>query len=142
MTFVEGVAQLLVASGLGTSGATATGLYSTSGTSVQVTERRDFGTPIVVLLQETGGLAFPFDVKEQQGFQVLIDASTISGARAKAFEIYEFLHDQIKLVVSGGAALWVRATTMPQAIPVGPGAGEAARHQFSVNFDALIVKEF
>lgn len=139
MSFVQSIGELLVASGVGTSGATGNGLYSTSGTSVQVDSRRDLGTPVVVLLQESGGIAFPLDHKEQQAFQVLVDASSISGARAKAREVYDLLHDKVRLVTSGGSALWIRATALPQAIPA--LEGEGVRFQFSVNFDALIVKE-
>lgn len=133
--FIDGVADVLVGSGIGT------GRYSTSGTSVQVNYRRDFGTDVTyVLLKQTGGQAFPHDAKELQSFQVLVDGSTLSGTRAKARAVFDQLHETIAEQISGGhKVLWLRAVTLPQAIPTGPAA-DGLRFQFSTNFDALLVK--
>lgn len=143
--FVDAVADLLVASGLGT------GRYSTSGTSIQVNLRRDFGVDLTyVLLSQTGGQSFPFALREHQNLQVLVDAPTVSGARAKAREIYDFLHDRAAFAITlagvsgadaGHRIMWLRSTTgPPQAIPIGPGGGEADRYQFSTNFEAFLLR--
>lgn len=116
------------------------GFYLTSGVSLQVNHRREVEDPdvTIVLLSQTGGLAFPHKEKEQQGMQVLVDARTHSLAQSKAREIYEFWEETVAKVISGGhQVLWVRAIAPPQAIPNGPGD---RRFQFSVNFDAMIVK--
>ncbi len=136
--FIEGVADDLIASGIGT------GRYSTSGVSVQVNYRRDTGAPTVLLLSQAGGLAFPLDHKEQQGFQVLVDSIDVVSAQTVARQVFDQLHDrnaECIPAVSGHMVLWIRATTLPQPIPVGPFGGQAEHVQYSVNFDALLVKE-
>lgn len=136
--FIEGVADDLVASGVGTA------RYSTSGVSVQVNYRRDTGAPTVLLLTQTGGLTFPWDFKEQQGFQVLVDSTDVVSAQTVARQVYDQLNERTAEcfpAVSGHMVLWLRATTLPQAIPVGPTGDQAEHFQFSVNFDALIIKE-
>lgn len=131
--FVDAVADLLVASGIGSR-------YSTSGTSVQVNYRRDTGAPIVVLLMQQGGLSHPFNYKENYAVQCLVDGTTISGARDTARQVFDLLHEVVAAEVSGHQVLWMRAIAPPQAIPVGAGGSEHERYQFSVNFDALLVK--
>ncbi len=131
--FIDVMADMLVASGVGAR-------YATSGTSIQVNYRRETGAPIVVFLLQQGGLAFPFDYKEQYAVQCLVDGTTISGARDKARQVFDLLHETVATEVSGHQVLWLRAIAPPQAIPVGPGGGEHERYQFSVNFDALLVK--
>jgi hypothetical protein len=134
---ISGLANELVGAGIGT------GIYSTSGTSVQINFRRDMGLAIThVLLTQTGGQSFPHKAKEQQGIQVLVDAPTLSGAQSTARAIYELWEEVIATQISGGhEILWLRAIAPPQALPTGPGGTEKERFQFSVNFDALIVKE-
>lgn len=133
--FVSAAANLLVSGGVGT-------LYATSGTSVQMNVRRDTGAETVVLLSQTGGLAFPHDAKEQYAFQVMVDSTTISGARTTARAVFDLLHERVAEEIGGHDVLWLRAVTLPQAIPMGPSGGpDKERFQFSVNFDALLVKE-
>ncbi len=128
--FVDSVADYMVLSGVGAR-------YATSGTSIQVTVRRDIGATTVVLVTPQGGLAFPKKQTEQQAFQVLVDSDTISGARVKAREVFDLLHDVHAVILpSGHEVLWMRAVALPQAIPNGPGRGEI--FQFSVNFDAVL----
>jgi hypothetical protein len=122
-----------VASGVGSR-------YSTSGVSIQVNFRRDTGAPTVVLLMQQGGLAFPFDYKEQYAVQCLVDSTTISGARTVSRQVFDILHETVATEISGHQVLWMRAIAPPQAIPEGPGGEEHERYQFSVNFDALLVK--
>lgn len=133
--FIDAVADDLVASGVGAR-------YATSGVSIQVNYRRA-SAPHVVLLSQTGGLAFPHDAKEQQGIQVLVDSIDLVSAQTIARQVYEQLHERIATATfSGFEVLWMRATSgPPQAIPVGPAGGQPERFQFSVNFDALLVKE-
>lgn len=132
--FVKRVAEDLVASGIGT------GLYSTSGVSVQVNYRRDLGTDHVVLLTQTGGVAFAWNFKEQQAFQVLVDSVDLVSAQTLARQVFDQLHERTATCFSGYEVLWLRAVAPPQAIPVGPQADQPSRFQFSVNFDALLVK--
>lgn len=133
---IDGLAQELVGSGI------CTGLFSTSGTSAQVNFRREMGADVIhVVLQQTGGESFPHKAKEVQGIQVLVDGPTLSGTRAKARQVYEFWEEMVANVISGGhQILWIRAIAPPQAVPTGPDQS-AERFQFSVNFDALVVKE-
>lgn len=143
--FIDAIADWLVASGLGT------GRYSTSGVSIQINVRRDFGVGVqYVLLTQQGGTGFPFALREHQVFQILVDGPTVSGARAKAREIFDFLHDRVAtaITVAGVSGLseahrimWMRSTSgPPQAIPIGPGGGESDRYQFSTNFEAFLLK--
>jgi hypothetical protein len=131
--FIDAVADLLVASGVGAR-------YSTSGTSIQVNYRRDEGAPVVVLLMQQGGLSHPRNYKENYAVQCLVDSTTISGARDTCRQVYDLLHETVATEISGHQVLWLRAIAPPQAIPVGPGGGEHERYHFSVNFDALLVK--
>jgi hypothetical protein len=128
---VDAIADRLVASGIGTA------RYSTSGTSVQVNVRRETGADTIVLLTQRGGTAYPGQ-REDQTFQVLVDATTVSGAQAKARAVFDHLHGLVALTLSGHDVLWIRAVTPPQAVPHGPG--ESERFQFSVNFDAFVRK--
>jgi len=133
---IDGLADELVGAGIGT------GRFSTSGTSVQVNVRRDEGHDVIhLVLRQTGGLSFPHKAKEQQAIQVLIDGPTMSGTRAKAREVYEFWEETVDALISGGhKILWIRAVAPPQSVPMGPDQSQE-RFQFSVNFDALVVKE-
>ncbi len=131
--FVDVVADMLVGAGIGAR-------YSTSGVSIQVNYRRDIGAPTVVLLMQQGGLSHPFNYKENYAVQCLVDSATISGARDTSRQVYDLLNETVATEVSGHQVLWLRAIAPPQAIPVGPGGGEHERYQFSVNFDALLVK--
>lgn len=138
---LDGLADLLVASGI------ATGVYSTSGVSDQVNLRRDFGPAVTYLvLAQTGGESFPWAFKEETAFQVLVDGPTLSGARAVARQVYDFLHERLRWEVSGTGyqqrALFIRAVAPPQTIPIGPGAGAVERFQFSTNFSALVVRDW
>ncbi|MCI0669328.1 MAG: minor capsid protein [Myxococcaceae bacterium] len=127
--FVDVVADLLVASGVG-------GLYEGS-TQVQVNFRREQEQAATVLVVQTGGVAFPFDHKEQAAFQVLMDATTISGGQALARQVFELLHEVVATEVGGYQVLWMRAVAPPQLV-AWPGDDE--RHAWSLNFDALIAK--
>lgn len=130
--FVDSVADYLVASGVGAR-------YATSGTSLQVNVRRETGAPTTVLLTATGGLAFPKKQIEQYAFQALVDSTTVSGATIKAREVFDLLHDvHATTLPSGHEVLWMRATALPQPVPIGPGGGQTEQYQFSVNFDALL----
>lgn len=128
--FIDRLADLLVASGFGILGA------PTSGAAVQVDFRRD-GPEMVLLLSQTGGVSYPFGDKEEYGFQVLVDATTISGAKATARGVYDFLHETIVQEIGGHRVLWLRAIAPPQAIPAGP---KPERFQFSTNYRALLVR--
>lgn len=131
---ISGFGYELIGSGV------VTGFYSTSGVSLQVNHRREIDDKdvTVVLLSQVGGLSFVRKTKEQQAIQVLIDAKTHAAAQSKAREIYAQWEEQIACTISGGhKVLWIRAVAPPQAIPNGPGDG---RFQFSVTFDAMIVK--
>jgi len=133
---VSGLAQEIVGAGIGT------GIFSTSGTSVQVNFRRDMGADVThVVLRQTGGLSFPHKAKEQQGIQVVVDSSTLAVAQAKARAVYELFEEIVATQISGGSELlWIRAVGPPQSLPTGPDAS-AERFMFSVNFEALLVKE-
>lgn len=134
MEFLDAVALDLVASGVG-------GLYGSpvSGVSIQVNVRREVpGANTVVLLKQTGGAAFPFDYKEQQAFQCFVDSTTISGARDTARTVFDQLHERTAETISGHRVLWMRAIAPPQSVPLGPT--DSKGFQFSVNFDALLVK--
>lgn len=128
--FLDRVADLLVASGIGT------GRYSTSGVSVQVSFRRDVA-PTVLLLTPTGGLTHDRDSLETQSFQAFVDSTTLSGARDTARALFDFLHETGTTEIGGHAVTWIRALAPPQAMPTGPNE---KRFQFSVNFDALLAK--
>ena len=131
MEFIEAVARDLVASGVGA-------LYATSGVSIQVNMRKETGATTVLLLTQAGGLAFPKDEKEQQGFQCFVDSTTISGAQTVARTVFDQLHERTAEVISGHQVLWMRAIAPPQAVPLGPT--DSKGFQFSVNFEALLVK--
>jgi len=136
MEFVEALQAHLISGGIGV--ALSPSLVS-GDTSVQMNYRRD--TPAnVILLRQTGGLAFPHAAKELQTIQVLVDAPTISGARGKAREVHNALHELLMYTFSGGHhAMYIRAATLPQAIPVLSALGLKERFLFSVNFQALLV---
>lgn len=124
------------------SGTTVTGAgrYINSGVSVQVNYRRDMpGADVIVLLRETGGLAFPLVQKEQQAVQVVVDSADLVSGQVTARAIYDSLHDLHAVTIDGHRVLWLRATALPQNIPTGPLAGQNERFQITVNFDALLV---
>ena len=132
---ISGFGDELIGAGI------VTGYYSTSGVSLQINHRREATDPAItiVLMSQTGGLAFPHKAKEQQGFQVLVDAQKVADAASKAREIYALWEELVGTTISGGhKILWMRAVAPPQTIPNGPGD---RRFQFSVNFDAMIVKQ-
>lgn len=131
MEFIEAVALDLVASGVGA-------IYSTSGVSIQPNVRRETAAPTVLYLRQTGGIAFALDTKEQQAFQALVDSTTINVAQTVARTVFDQLHERTAEVISGHQVLWMRAVAPPQAIPLGPT--ESKGYQFSVNFDAMLVK--
>lgn len=129
--FLDRVADLVVASGIGT------GRYATSGVSVQVSFRRELGAPTVLLLTPTGGLTHERGALETQSFQAFVDSETLELARDTARELFDLLHETGTTEIGGHAVTWIRALAPPQAVPVGP---DAKRFQFSVNFDALLAK--
>ena len=134
MEFIEAVALDLVASGVGS-------LYGSSGVSIQVNVRRDEpGNSITtwVVLRQTGGLAFALNTKEQYAFQCFVDSTTFSGAQTVARMVFDQLHERTAEVISGHQVLWIRAIAPPQAVPLGPT--DSKGYQFSVNFDAMLVK--
>lgn len=131
--FIDRLADLLVASGFGERGPTA------SGVSIQTSFRRESEVgPTTALLSQTGGASFPWGFKEEYGVQLLVDSSTVSGAKTTARAIYDFLHETTAQVISGHKVLWLRAIAPPQAIPTGP---DESRFQFAVNFNALLVRD-
>jgi hypothetical protein len=136
MEFVEALVAHLISGGIGV--ALAPGLVS-GDTCVQHNYRRD--TPAnIVLVRQSGGLAFPHAAKELQTIQVLVDAPSISGARGKAREVHDALHELLMYTFSGGHhAMFIRATQLPQAIPVLSALGLKERFLFSVNFQALLI---
>lgn len=131
--FIDRLAEHVVSGGVGTLGLAGP-------TSVQVNYRREPPTAgvQVVLLQQTGGLPFERAKKEQYGIQFLVDGPTLSGTKSKAREVYDLLHETTASVIGGHKVLWMRATTLPQTLPVGPGK---ERFQMSINFDALLVRD-
>ena len=131
--FIESLASDLVASGVGARYGTGSGVVS-----VQLNYRRDNDQDHTVLLMQTGGLAFPHAGKEQQGIQVLVDSDDLVSGQTIARQVYDQFHERTAETISGHEVLWLRATTLPQAIPVGPAAGQPERFQFSVNFEALL----
>lgn len=132
--FVDEVADLLVASGV------ATGLYTTSGTSLQVNYRRDTGAPTVLLLRQSGGTPLPKADAETYTLQALVDSETNAAAKSKARELFDFLHERTRVALPSHDVLWIRAVTLPQSLPLGPNTGGSERFQFSVNFNAFIRK--
>ena len=134
--FVDELAAFLVSGGVGQFYA---GGLVPSDTTVQTAYRRD--TPAhVILLRQVGGLAFPHEQKELQTFQVLVDGPTISGAKAKARQVHDLLHETTMTDFGGHKVMWLRAVTLPQVIPVMSALGELKeRFQFSGNFQALLV---
>ncbi len=134
MEFIEAVARDLVASGVGA-------FYSTSGVAIQVNVRADDpGNSITtwVVLRQTGGVAFPLKTKEQYAFQCLVDSTTVVSAQTVARTVFDQLHERTAEVISGHKVLWMRAIALPQAVPLGPT--DSKGYQFSVNFDAMLVK--
>jgi len=136
MEFVEALVAHLISGGIGV--ALAPGLTS-GDTCVQHNYRRD--TPAtVIMVRQSGGLTFPHAAKELQTVQVLVDSATISGARTKAREVHDALHELLMYTFSGGHhAMWIRSTTLPQAVPMLSALGLKERFLFSVNFQALLV---
>lgn len=136
MEFVEALAAHLISGGVGR--AFAEGL-SVGDTCVQHNYRRESAANIV-LVRQTGGQAYPRAAKELQTIQVFVDAPTISGARGKAREVHDALHELLMYTFSGGHhAMYIRASQLPQAIPVLSALGQKERFMFSVNFQALLV---
>ena len=130
--FIDAVADDLVASGIGVR-------YATSGVSIQVNHRRSIDAPHVVLLNQTGGQSFPWAFKEQQGIQVLVDSVDLVSGRDIARRVYDQLHERIATdTFSGFEVLWMRSTSGPPQVV--PQSGRPERFFFSVNFDALLVR--
>ena len=133
--FVTAVINELEASGIGE-------VYATSGISLQDGYRR--GAPedggisgAVALLRQTAGVNFPRDDSYQVGIQILVDAETVSGARAASQTIYNFLHEKTTVCFGTFRVLWMRANTRPQDLGDGPGGNE--RYQVSTNYNAHII---
>lgn len=136
MEFVHALAAHLISGGIGSAYSETLGLGETS---IQMNYRRETAAN-VVLLRQTGGAAYPHAAKELQTIQVLCDAPTISGAREKARQVHDALHELTMYAFSGGHfAMWIRASTLPQSVPVLSALGTKERHLFSVNFQALLV---
>ncbi len=134
---ISGLAQELIGAGI------ADALYATTGTAVNVNYRRDPDDPdvTIILLRQSGGLSFVHKQKEQQGIQVLVDSQSARTAQAKARAVYDLWEEVVATTISGGhEVLWLRAVGPPQSLPTGPDPGRE-RFEFSVNFEALIVKE-
>ena len=131
--FVDAMADELVASGVGAR-------YAKTGTSIQVNLRRALGQNHTILLRQTGGLAFPWDGKEQYAVQILVDSDDLVSGQVLARTVFDQFHNRTAETISGHDVLWLRSTSgPPQALPIGP-AGEAGHYQFSVNFDAMLRK--
>lgn len=134
---ISGFARELVGAGI------CDGLFSTSllhQTVAQTNFRREpvQSSQTIVLLSQTGGIAFPLDKKEQYAFQVLVDSYQHRKAQDVARQVFDHWHDKVAYTTSGNFNIqWVRAVAPPQALP-GP---TDQRYTFSVNFDALWVKE-
>ncbi len=133
--FITAIADDLVSGGIGE-------LVSTSGVSIHQNVRRDVGAPHYVTLKQTGGLAFAHKGKEQYALQVMIDSNDPVSGQTIARDVYDRLHERISVTLGGHDVLWIRAIAPPQAVPMGPSAGQPPeRFQFSVNFDSLIRKD-
>lgn len=139
--FVRAVADDLVAGGVGA-------LYSTTvGTvSIQVTNRREIQDSVVgdgstiVLLQQSGGTPGPRGSFEEYGFQVLVDSNDLVSGEVAARAVYDRLHERFNVVLGGHVVHWLRAVALPQAVPMGPSAGQPPeRFMFSVNFNSMLL---
>jgi hypothetical protein len=138
--FIEGLAGMMVASGIGTSGQ-SNGLYATSGVSVQYDFRRHFDdVEIYVIFQGVGGVPGERGQSERPVFNVWVDGHTLSGVRGTAREVFDFLHERVAFTVSGHDVLYVRGLALPQPIPIGPAPDDPTRYQYSVNFEAFLRK--
>jgi len=131
--FVTALVDLCVASGIGTK-------YAEMGTSLQDGYRRDFNPQpaIVALFRQGAGASFPFDTSEEYGVQVLVDATTVSGARDTARDIYNLLHNRLAQVVGDFSVLWLRGVAPPQDI--GPGPADSKRFTVSTNYTARLLR--
>lgn len=133
--FITAVANDLVSGGVGA-------LVATSGVSIHQNVRRDTGADHYVTLKQTGGLSFPHKGKEQYTIQAMIDSDDVVSGQTIARSVYDRLNERISVTLGGHDVLWIRAITPPQAVPMGPSAGQPPeRFQFSVNFDSLIRKD-
>ncbi len=131
--FVNAALNLCVASGIG-------GLYAASGVSLQDGYRRDFEPEpdVIAVFRGSGGTPVVWDYTEDYGIQVLVDGSTVSGARAVARAIYENLHDRRAENIGGFGVLWLRGTALPQDL--GPGPADSERFTVAVNFTARLLR--
>lgn len=133
--FVDAIANDLVASGVGQRYNAA----PTSGTSIQVNSRRDSGHETIVALQQFGGTPFERATSEDYLVQVLVDGASVVTARDTARTVYEQFRDRKRETLGGFDVLWVRPVTLPQAVPLGPGAGTAERFQYTFSLSARVV---
>lgn len=135
MELVEGIAHLLIASGVGAASAT-------SGVAIFHSYERDTGAPTTLVIRATGGTGVAPRLEwEEQTFQIITRSrGTVSGAMAAARAAYGVLHDLHMQVVSGNhKVLWCRAIAPPADIGPGPGGGED--FLVSTNFSARLVME-
>lgn len=140
--FIRAVADDLVSGSVGT-------MYSTTpgSVSIQVTNRREIQDSAagdgstIVLLQQTGGNPWPRGSAEEYGFQVLVDSNDVVSGETAARAVYDRLFERFNEVLGGHVVHWLRAVALPQAVPMGPSAGQPPeRFMFSVNFNTLILK--
>jgi len=137
--FVTAAVDLCVASGVGT-------LYGRPAerdntvVSVQDGYRRDFDPEpaVVAVFRGGGGAGLPFDTSEDYGMQVLVDATTVSGARAVSRQIYNLLHNRLAQVVGGFSVLWLRGVAPPQDL--GPGPSDSERFTVTANYTARLLR--
>jgi hypothetical protein len=108
--------------------------------SIQDGFRRETGAPTIALFSQTGGRGYAQDQVEDLALQVLVDSTTVSGARAAARVIYDLLHETVAAYTEFGSyeVLWLRGIAPPQDI--GPGPGGSKRFVVSTNFEARIRK--
>lgn len=129
--FVTALVDLTIASGIGEK-------YAATGVSIQDGYRRDTGADIVALFRQATGVSFPFDQTEEQGIQVLVDATTVSGARTTARAIYNLLHNRIAETQGGFRFLWLRGVAPPQDL--GPGPADSKRFTVTANYTARLLR--
>lgn len=133
MEFVTAAMNFCVASGIG-------GVYATSGISMQDGYRRSFDPEpaVTAVFRQSGGAGLPFDTSEEYALQVLVDATTVSGARTVARQIYNLLHNRLATIIGGYSVLWLRGVAPPQDL--GPGPADRERFTVSANFTARLLR--
>ncbi len=137
--FVRAVANDLVSGGVGV-------LYATTGVSIQVNARRDImqGNPgdTIVLVMQTGGIVRPRGSAEEYGIQALVDSNDVVSGEVAARAVFDRLKERFNVTLGGHVVHWLRAIASPQAVPMGPAAGQPPESfMFSINFNALILKD-